>query len=131
MVIGELLGRVHYLLLFALASGGLVLALGASNLIRRIAGLALAFMALILFFAAAGVLPGANAPIVDPRSALPATIYSNPLPQALMLGFVVVAGAVLLLATAIAIRIRESYGGVEAAEIAAADETEDAAERAP
>jgi multicomponent Na+:H+ antiporter subunit C len=128
MVIGELLGRLHYVVIFALAATGLALALGASNLMRRIAGLALAWTGLILFFAAAGVLVGAGAPIVAPNEASFGKLYSNPLPQALMLGATMIGAATVILALAVVIRVRESYGAIEAADIAAADKAQDAAE---
>jgi multicomponent Na+:H+ antiporter subunit C len=56
-------------------------------------------------------------------------LYANPLPQALMLGATVSGAAMILLALALVIRIRESYGGVEMDEIVAADAADDAGER--
>ena len=55
--------------------------------------------------------------------------FSSPLPQALMLGAGVVGMASLVLALALAVRVREAYGAVDAADIAAADDGQDRADQ--
>jgi multicomponent Na+:H+ antiporter subunit C len=121
MVIADLLGRLPYALILALASAGIALAAGAGNLLKRVAGLVLLWGALALFYALAGVLAGGEAPILAPGATGYAQAYSNPLPQALILGAIVAGAASIALALAVVVRIREAYGQVEAADIAAAD----------
>jgi multicomponent Na+:H+ antiporter subunit C len=124
MVIADLLGRLPYALILGLAATGIALAAGAGNLLKRVAGLAILWGALALFFAAAGVLAGATAPILASGERAFVTAYSDPLPQALILGVMVVGAASLALALAIVVRIKEAYGNVEAHEIAALDQPE-------
>jgi multicomponent Na+:H+ antiporter subunit C len=59
-------------------------------------------------------------------------VYSNPLPHVLILTAIVVGVATLAVGLSIAVRLRESYGTVEADEVAALDrETNRSAGPAP
>jgi multicomponent Na+:H+ antiporter subunit C len=126
MVIAEILGRLPFVLIVAMSVTGIAIASGASNLLKRIAGLALLWAGLILFYALTGVVAGGAAPIL---SGGPAETFSSPLPQALMLGASVAGMATLVLGLALAVRVRESYGAAESADIAAADDAQDQADQ--
>jgi multicomponent Na+:H+ antiporter subunit C len=55
------------------------------------------------------------------RKRVNGVVYSNPLPHVLILTAIVVGVATLAVGLAIAVRIREAYGSVEGADIAARD----------
>lgn len=126
MVIADILGRLPFVLIAAMSVTGIAIAAGASNLLKRVAGLALLWVALILFYALTGVVTGGQAPIL---SGVSAQVFSSPLPQALMLGASVAGMASLVLGLALAVRVRESYGAAESADIAAADDAQDQADQ--
>jgi multicomponent Na+:H+ antiporter subunit C len=121
MVIAELAGRLHYALVLALGAAGLGLAVGAANLMKRVAGLAMLQAALALFFVLAGAAANARAAILSPGESPFVGVYANPLAQALALVVIVAGAATSTLALALVVRVREAYGSVEAPEIAAAD----------
>jgi multicomponent Na+:H+ antiporter subunit C len=60
-----------------------------------------------------GKVTGGTVPIVDDKY----TLYSNPLPQVLMLTAIVVGVATTALGFALVIRIKEAYNSVEESEI--------------
>lgn len=128
MVIADILGRLPFMLIVAMAVTGVAIAASASNLLKRVAGLALLWAALILFYALIGVVAGGHAPILTGAGSYGKT-FSSPLPQALMLGAGVVGMASLVLALALAVRVREAYGAVDAADIAVADDGQDRADQ--
>ncbi len=105
-----LVERLHFPFIIVLISVGLWLWLGADGLLKRVAGLALAHSALVLFFLASGFAARADAPLLAPGEAPFARRYSDPAPQALMLGVIVGAAGAAALALALVVRIREAYG---------------------
>jgi multicomponent Na+:H+ antiporter subunit C len=127
MVIADILGRLPFVLIVVMSVTGIAIAAGASNLLKRVAGLALLWASLILFYALTGVVAGGHAPILSGAS-VHAQAFSSPLPQALMLGAGVAGMASLVLGLALAVRVRESYGAAESADIAAADDAQDQAD---
>ncbi|MDZ7669662.1 MAG: cation:proton antiporter subunit C [Gammaproteobacteria bacterium] len=58
---------------------------------------------------------GATAPIL--KSGVPDQVYSNPLPQVLILTAIVVGISTMALGLAIVVRIREEYDSIEEDEI--------------
>jgi multicomponent Na+:H+ antiporter subunit C len=122
-----LVGRLPYVGVFALAAIGLYVLAASRNMIKRTAGLAIVYAALALFFASIAAQGGGMAPIVQPGK--PA-LFANPLPQAQMIGAIVVGAVTIMLALALAVRTREGYGSIEEEEIDAADDAQDRAERA-
>jgi multicomponent Na+:H+ antiporter subunit C len=99
---------------------GLYTLISRSNLIKKLAGLAMFQTAVILFYVSLGKVTGGTVPIVDSDY----TLYSNPLPQVLMLTAIVVGVATTALGFALVIRIKEAYNTVEENEISAMDEKE-------
>lgn len=122
-----LIGRLPYVGVFALAAIGLYVLAASRNMVKRTAGLAILYAALALFFACVAAQTGGAAPLTQSTAR---TLYANPLPQAQMIGALVVGAVTIMLALALAVRTREEYGSVEEDEIDAADDGRDRAERA-
>jgi multicomponent Na+:H+ antiporter subunit C len=128
MVAAQLLAGAPYALIMILALTGAALAASASNLLKRIVGLAIIWTALTLFVVATGVLAGGQAPILPPGQGAYGKIFSNPLQQDFARVVLIGGAASVILALAIVVRIREAYGSIEAHVIAVDDDTRDDAE---
>lgn len=133
----SLLGtHFNYVAVVMLMMIGLFIVFSSRNLIKRMIGLAIFQTSTGLFYISLGKVAGGTAAIrLDATSpegqALAATldpayvaqhgvdgvVYSNPLPHVLILTAIVVGVATLAVGLAIAVRIREAYGTVEADEI--------------
>jgi len=114
------IGHVNYWLIVAVMMVGLYTLMSRSNLIKKLAGLAVFQTAVILFYVSLGKIDGGTVPIVADGYVL----YSNPLPQVLMLTAIVVGVATTALGFALVIRIKEAYDSVEENEIAEMDAKE-------
>ncbi|HVY02655.1 MAG TPA: cation:proton antiporter subunit C [Caulobacterales bacterium] len=123
-------GRAPYIGVFALAALGLYVLVASRNLVKRVAGLVILQAALALFFAVLGARLGAQAPVIAPGESVYGQAYANPLPQAQMIGALIVGAGVIALALALIVRVREAYGAIEEDEIDAADDQQDRAEGA-
>lgn len=140
------LTHFNYLAVVVLMMIGLFVLFSTGNLIRRMIGLALFQTSTALFYISLGKVSGGTAAItIAPDSAearalaaaldpayvqtfgVGGVVYSNPLPHVLILTAIVVSVATLAVGLAIAVRIREAYGTVEAEEIAAIGRTESGA----
>ncbi|TNF98635.1 MAG: Na+/H+ antiporter subunit C [Gammaproteobacteria bacterium] len=100
---------------------GLYMIISHTNLVKKIAGLNIFQTAVFLLYVSMGVVAGGTAPI----AAEGFLIYSNPLPQVLMLTAIVVGVATTALAFALIVRIKEAYNSVEEDEIFELDEQAD------
>jgi multicomponent Na+:H+ antiporter subunit C len=135
-----LLQHLNYIAVIILMMLGLFVTFASGNLIKRMIGLAIFQTSTGLFFISLGKVQGGTAAIsidaaspeakalathVDPatlaQAGINGVVYSNPLPHVLILTAIVVGVATLAVGLAIAVRIREAYGSVEAADIAAKD----------
>jgi multicomponent Na+:H+ antiporter subunit C len=135
-----LFAHFNYLAVIVLMMGGLFIVFSSGNLIRRMIGLALFQTSTGLFYISLGKVSGGTAPIrieagapearelasrIDPAQVaqygVDGVVYSNPLPQVLILTAIVVSVATLAVGLSIAVRIREAYGTIEAGEIAGDD----------
>lgn len=133
-----LLTHFNYIAVIVLMMIGLFIVFATGNLIKRMIGLALFQTSTGLFFISLGKVSGGTAPIIidagseagqalaaaqDPAQVaqfgVDGVVYSNPLPHVLILTAIVVGLATLAVGLAIAVRVREAYGTVEADEIAA------------
>ena len=92
---------------------GLYTIISHTNLIKKIAGLNILQAGVFLMYISMGVVTDGTAPI----AAEGFTIYSNPLPQVLMLTAIVVGVATTALAFAFVVRISETYHTVEEDEL--------------
>ena len=114
------IGHVNYWLIIAIMMVGLYTLISRSNLIKKLAGLAMFQTAVILFYVSMGKVTGGTVPIMDDNY----TVYSNPLPQVLMLTAIVVGVATTALGFALVIRIKEAYNTVEEDQINKMDNQE-------
>ena len=136
----QLLTHFNYVAVVVLMMGGLYILLSTGNLIRRMVGLAIFQTSTGLFYISLGKVAGGTAAIVldaaSPegralavragaeqvaRHGIDGVVYSNPLPHVLILTAIVVGVATLAVGLAIAVRLREAYGTIEADEIQALD----------
>lgn len=137
------LERAGYWAIICLMMIGLYIAFSAENLIKRLVGLSIFQTTICLFYVSLGKVDGGTAPILLPddmpshydagHAAAPGAdtlvaaagerfadlqyVYSNPLPHVLMLTAIVVGVATLSLGLALIVRIRETYGTIEADEV--------------
>jgi len=107
-------GLLHYWVVIALMMTGLYTMIARQNLVKKIMGLNIFQVSVILFYVSLGKVAGGTAPILKelaPGEAEP--LYSNPLPHVLMLTAIVVGVAITALGLALVVRIRTAYGTVE------------------
>ena len=119
-MIDYIIGHINYWFIIAIMMVGLYTLMSRSNLIKKLAGLSMFQTAVILFYVSLGKVSGGTVPIIDEKY----TLYSNPLPQVLMLTAIVVGVATTALGFALVIRIKEAYNTIEEHEISALDEKE-------
>ena len=106
-------GLYNYWVVIFLMMTGLYVVISRGNLIKKIIGLNIFQVSVIMFYVSMGKVRGGTAPI----EAEGFEIYSNPLPHVLMLTAIVVGVATTALALALVVRIREAYGTIEEDEI--------------
>jgi len=111
-----------YWLCIALMMTGLYIVISRDHLVKKIMGLNIFQVSVIMFYVAMGKVRGGTAPILmghgDGTSEV---VYSNPLPHVLMLTAIVVGVATTALGLALVVRIQEAYGTVEEDEIVRMD----------
>jgi multicomponent Na+:H+ antiporter subunit C len=88
---------------------GFFVVITSGNLLKKLIGLSILQVAVMLLFISLGKVSGAVAPILKDAQ----TLYSNPLPQVLILTAIVVGVSVLAVGLALAIRIKNEFGTVE------------------
>ena len=98
---------------------GFYAVIAKSNLIKKLIGLSIFQSAVFLMYISMDKVEGGTAPII--QSSLEFQVYSNPLPQVLILTAIVVGVSTLALGLSIVVRIRERYGSVEEHDILNAD----------
>ena len=99
---------------------GFYAVIAKGNLIKKLMGLALFQAAVFLLYISAGKVEGGTAPIY--QAGVETTLYSNPLPQVLILTAIVVGISTTALGLGIVVRIQEEYGTVEDDEIQQIDQ---------
>ncbi len=98
--------------------GGLFIVIARGNMIKKLVGLGIFQTSVYLLYLSAGKILGGSPPILDEG----VEVYSNPLPHVLILTAIVVGVATLALGLALVVRIHESYGTIEEAEIFSQDD---------
>lgn len=116
----ELFGLYHYWVFAVLLMIGFYAVVAKLNLIKKLLGLSLFQAAVFLLYITMGKVEGGTAPIflageVD-------QLYSNPLPQVLILTAIVVGISTTALGLGIVIRIKEEYGTIEEQKIQEIDQ---------
>ncbi len=109
----ELLHYYNYWVFIALMLIGFVGVITHSNLIKKMIGLGIFQVSVLLLYVSSGNILGATPPILVDG----ATTYVNPLPHVLMLTAIVVGVAILAVGLALVVRIKEAYGTMEEDEI--------------
>jgi multicomponent Na+:H+ antiporter subunit C len=111
-----------YWFCIALMMTGLYIVISRDHLVKKIMGLNIFQVSVIMFYVAIGKIRGGTAPILmDHGEGAPDVIYSNPLPHVLMLTAIVVGVATTALGLALVVRIQEAYGTVEEDDIVRID----------
>lgn len=113
-----MMGLWNYWLVIILMMIGLYIIIARDNLVKKIMGLSIFQVAVIMFYVSMAKVEKGTAPILGEGIEL----YSNPLPHALMLTAIVVGIATTGLALALTVRIYEGYGTVEEDEILEMDD---------
>ena len=115
----ELLGYYNYWVFAVVLMIGLYAVIARTNLIKKLLGLAIFQSAVFLMYITMDKVEGGTAPII--QKGVTDQIYSNPLPQVLILTAIVVGVSTTALGLAIVVRIREAYGTIEEDEIRTQD----------
>lgn len=111
----ELLGLYHYWVFTVLLVIGFYAVVAKLNLIKKLIGLSLFQAAVFLFYITMGKLEGGTAPIFTADNT--ESLFSNPLPQVLILTAIVVGISTTALGLGIVVRIKEEYGTIEEHEV--------------
>ena len=110
-----LLELYHYWVFAVLLMIGFYAVIAKLNLIKKLIGLSLFQAAVFLLYITMGKVEGGTAPIFIDAAA--DQLYSNPLPQVLILTAIVVGISTLALGLGIVVRIKEEYDTIEEHEI--------------
>jgi len=113
-------GLYNYWVVIILAMASLYVVIAKGNLVKKIIGLNMFQVSVIMFYISMGKVRGGTAPI----AAEGFTVFSNPVPHVLMLTAIVVGVATTALGLSLVIRINEAYGTIEEDEIGELEEEE-------
>lgn len=119
MSLFELLGFFNYWVFAIVLAVGLYTVIAKTNLVKKLIGLSIFQSAVFLMYITMDKVEGGTAPII--QKGAEGQIFSNPLPQVLILTAIVVGVSTLALGLAIVVRIFEAYGTIEEDEILDAD----------
>jgi len=111
----ELLGLYHYWVFAVLLMIGFYAVIVKSNLIKKLIGLSIFQSAVFLLYITMSKVEGGTAPIF--QAGVEDQVFSNPLPQVLILTAIVVGISTTALGLGIVVRIKEEYGSIEEHEI--------------
>ncbi|MGK0375573.1 MAG: multicomponent Na+:H+ antiporter subunit C [Arenicella sp.] len=117
----EILGYYNYWVFAILLVIGLYAVIAKGNLIKKLLGLSIFQSAVFLMYITMDKVEGGTAPII--QKGVTDQIFSNPLPQVLILTAIVVGVSTTAVGLAIVVRIKETYGSIEEHEIFEADQT--------
>ena len=112
-------GLYNYWIVIILMMTGLYVVIAKDNLVKKIIGLNMFQVSVIMLYITLGNVEGGTAPILIEDA--PDTVYSNPLPSVLMLTAIVVGIATTALALALVVRIQEEYDSIEEYDLREAD----------
>jgi multicomponent Na+:H+ antiporter subunit C len=110
-----LLGIYHYWVFAVLLMIGFYAVVAKANLVKKLIGLSIFQAAVFLLYITMDKVEGGTAPIFQKGAA--EQLFSNPLPQVLILTAIVVGISTTALGLGIVVRIREEYGSIEEDEI--------------
>lgn len=144
MIVEMITGLWNYYMCIALMMIGLYIVIARDNLVKKMMGLNIFQVAVIMMYVSMAKVKGGTAPIIPGYEAphgdshgeqvteaathgaelgvdAAIVLYSNPLPHVLMLTAIVVGVATTAVGLALIVRIQEAYGSVEEDSIAAMD----------
>lgn len=107
----ELDGQITYGICFLIFGLGLYITIISGELVKKLLGLGILQTSVMLFFIATGYVHKGVPPLI--RGSLKTgaeVVYSNPLPQVLILTAIVVSLATLAVGLALCIRIKKKFG---------------------
>lgn len=116
----DALGLWNYWMVIALAMTGLYVLIARDNLVKKMMGLNVFQVSVIMLYVSMAKVRGGTAPIVVEGAE--GVVYANPLPHVLMLTAIVVGVATMALGLSLVVRIREAYGTAEEHEITRIDQ---------
>lgn len=111
----EYLGLFNYWIAVLLLMTGFYAVVAKRNMIKKLIGLSLFQAAVFLLYITEGKVDGGTAPIFTEAGF--EQVFSNPLPQVLILTAIVVGISTTALGLAIVVRTKEEYGTIEEDEI--------------
>lgn len=116
----EILGYYNYWVFAVVLMVGFYAVIAKVNLIKKLLGLAVLQSAVFLMYITMDKVEGGTAPII--QEGVLDQLFSNPLPQVLILTAIVVGVSTLALGLAIVVRINEAYGSIEENQILELDQ---------
>lgn len=106
----QLLELYNYWVFAVLLMIGFYAVIAKLNLVKKLIGLSLFQAAVFLLYITMGKIDGGTAPIFSGSTT---GVFSNPLPQVLILTAIVVGISTTALGLGIVVRIKEEYGSIE------------------
>ncbi len=116
----EILGLYHYWVFAVLLMIGFYAVITKRNLIKKLIGLSIFQSAVFLLYITMGKVDDGTAPIS--QAGVADQVFSNPLPQVLILTAIVVGISTMALGLGIVVRINEEYDSIEEDEIEERDQ---------
>lgn len=104
-------GLYNYWVVIFLMMTGLYVVIARGNFVKKIIGLNIFQVSVIMFYITMGKVEGGTAPVI--LEGHEGDVFSNPVPHVLMLTAIVVGVATTALALALIVRIHETYGTIE------------------
>ena len=108
-------GLWNYWAVIILMMIGLYIMISRGNLVKKMMGMNIFQVSVIMLYVSMGKVEGGTPPILI--EGVTDTVFSNPLPHVLMLTAIVVGVATTAVGLALTVRIKEAYGTVEEDEI--------------
>ena len=108
-------GLWNYWAVIVLMMIGLYSMISRGNLVKKMMGMNIFQVSVIMLYVSMGKVKGGTPPILI--EGVTDTVFSNPLPHVLMLTAIVVGVATTAVGLALTVRIKEAYGTVEEDEI--------------
>ena len=105
-----------YWVYVALMMIGLYAAMAKTNLVKKVLGLSLFQTGIFVFYISVGLVEGGTAPVFWEGHEGQVT-YTDPLPHVLILTAIVVSVSPMAVALSLVVRIKRTYGTIEAEEI--------------
>jgi multicomponent Na+:H+ antiporter subunit C len=116
----QFLGIFYYWVFAILLMIGFYAVVAKINLVKKLIGLSIFQSAVFLLYLTMGKVTGGTAPIY--QDDVVGQLFSNPLPQVLILTAIVVGISTTALGLGIVVRIKEEYGSIEELDIQEIDQ---------